>query len=384
MSTPNWSDSFMSSPLVNPSAQSPWLMAPSHYNHKRQQHEDNHDKNGAVVSRCFHSLSEKKVYELDDAFQGFPGAWCVGSSKGWLVILDESKNLHLFNPFSRASIQLPRFKRTCIYKAVVVIKKYLPDSSGEKHFSVVMIYGVLPQKLAWYVHGSQTWTDLDCAYEGYCDIISHNDHLYALSDSGSVEVWDLGEEFPKKIRVLQPSWPEWITCVGSYPIEKFCTMFYLVESMGEFLLVVRFRGNFVNRDGVPVDEADIHTDESTQPVVCPYRTLQFRVYKLDACREKWEKVDDHWGFLQKRALFLGGNESVSVSTRDFPECEEASIYFTDDNWDEMNSTDYACENYTYGGHDLGVYNLEKGVTKPVCEQCEYAGKIDPPPFWIVY
>ena len=55
---------------------------------------------------------------------------------------------------------------------------------------------------------------------------------------------------------------------------------------------------------------------------------------------------------------------------------------TDDNWHEMNS-DYVCEDYLYVGHDLGVYNMEDKVVKPICKQCEYAGRIDPPPFWIV-
>ncbi|BBG92586.1 F-box family protein with DUF295 [Prunus dulcis] len=56
---------------------------------------------------------------------------------------------------------------------------------------------------------------------------------------------------------------------------------------------------------------------------------------------------------------------MSVSTRDFPELEENSIYFTDG----------------YGGHDNGVYNIGNKVVKPFDQLDKW--KIDPPPFWIV-
>lgn len=61
---------------------------------------------------------------------------------------------------------------------------------------------------------------LDTVYIDYIYIISHKDHLYALSGIGSVEV----DDFPKKIRVLKPSFQENVTCVGSYPINKFSNL----------------------------------------------------------------------------------------------------------------------------------------------------------------
>ena len=73
----------------------PWLMLPGNV-------EDD------STIRCFFNLAENKVYKMKNAFEGFgEDAWCVGSSHGWLVILDDEAIPHLLNPFSRVRIQLP-------------------------------------------------------------------------------------------------------------------------------------------------------------------------------------------------------------------------------------------------------------------------------------
>ena len=73
----------------------PWLMLPG-------------DEKDDSTTRCFFNLAENKVYKMKNAFEGFgEDAWCVGSSHGWLVILDDEAIPHLFNPFSRVRIRLP-------------------------------------------------------------------------------------------------------------------------------------------------------------------------------------------------------------------------------------------------------------------------------------
>ncbi|KAL6189396.1 hypothetical protein ACLB2K_040785 [Fragaria x ananassa] len=75
---------------------------------------------------------------------------------------------------------------------------------------------------------------------------------------------------------------------------------------------------------------------------------------------------------------------MSVSTLVFPECQENSIYFTDDNSYEMalkhHGDDKAC------AHDHGVYNLEGKVVQPVPgNQYIDKGTIYDPlriPFWV--
>jgi hypothetical protein len=176
--------------------------------------------------------------------------------------------------------------------------------------------------------------------------------------------------------ILRPSGRSTVNVdMENFPRDKFSTQFYLVESLGDLLFVNRVFGNFVNSEGVAIDEAGLLHTEDTHPLVCPYRTKQFLVYKLDSIRNTWEKVES----LPDRAMFLGGNHSLSLSTSDLHEgCECNTIYFTDDNWDQMN------EDYLYGGHDLGQFNLASGSLQTGAQCCCLCSdRMDPPPFWII-
>jgi hypothetical protein len=82
----------VSSLPFTPQHQAAWLMLPG------DEEED------ATHSRCILNLAEKKLYKIENVFQPFLDAWCVGSSHGWLILLDEKANPHLFNPFSNARI----------------------------------------------------------------------------------------------------------------------------------------------------------------------------------------------------------------------------------------------------------------------------------------
>ena len=350
---------------------SPCLMLPS-------DQEDNSN------TRCFLSLADKKTYKINNVFHDLLDAWCVGSSQGWLVVLDNKANPHLFSPFSNDKIQLPSFPTELKPKVsdsyfvqhllkLFILKTVLLFDNQNKHI-VVVIYGN-SSRLAFCMHGDNntTWTDFGTPRSGpYCDIICYNNQLYALKDNGLVEAWNFGgsTSFPTKIMSFRP-----VIDVSNnkelFPPHKFSTQSYLVESRGQLLLVNRFIGNFVNSKGVIVDESYLLDTEDKQPLVCPYRTKVFHVYKLDFGRNRWEKVES----LGDRVIFLGGNQSVSLSIRDVQGFESNTIYYTDDNWYQMN------EDYLYGGHDCGVFNLKDGSLKTLY-QCDFE-KIDPPPFWII-
>lgn len=186
----------------------------------------------------------------------------------------------------------------------------------------------------------------------YCDIICYKTQLCALKDNGTVEVWDfdLPTLFPTNIMSFRPVIIDFDG--KEFPRDKFSTQCLLVESMGDLLLVNRFNGNFVNSEGFAVDESDLGT-EDTQPLVCPYRTKGFHVYKLVSIRNTREIVES----LGDVVIFLGGNHSMSLSIKDLQGCESNSIYYTDDNWDQMN------EDYLNGGYVCGVFNLTDGSSK---------------------
>ncbi|KAK2985315.1 hypothetical protein RJ640_024311 [Escallonia rubra] len=282
---------------------------------------------------------------------------CVGSSQGWLLLLDEEANPKLFNPFLGSRVQLPpketfpdivsvskkdesddsQFMVTYKYRnSLVTISMTVKElqqclvSKAALFKDVVIVIDGLESKLSFFKNGDDKWTELDHGgrHKPYTDIT-------------------------------------WKTSRGLYS-----SRFYLVESAGDVLLAARFVGEFVRHDGVPVCEADLLTDEDTQPLVCPYKTLWFQVYRLNIDENRWEEVADLGG----RSLFLGGNQSVSLSAEEFS-CEPNSIYFTDDYWERMN------EDYLYGGHDLGMFSLESGSITPFYP-CD-SGRIEPPPVWVV-
>ncbi|GMY26942.1 putative F-box protein At4g22660 [Fagus crenata] len=175
----SWNSATTQAPLC---PQTPWLMLPSDQEHN--------------FTTCrFFNLAENKIYKMKNVFEGLGyDVWCVGSSHGWLVILDDEANPHLFNPFSRVQIQLPLFtdelanvnnlRKSFITKAIL-----LADPSRSNDFVVVMIYDYdFASRLAFYKQGDKTWTKLVGANQDYCDIICHDNQLYALADNRSVEV----------------------------------------------------------------------------------------------------------------------------------------------------------------------------------------------------
>ncbi|KAH7521886.1 hypothetical protein FEM48_Zijuj07G0079500 [Ziziphus jujuba var. spinosa] len=298
-------------------AQTPWLMLRSHDG------EDDPD------ARCFFSISDDKFYKIN-VFEGFLDALCIGSSYGWLLVLDQNANLHVLNPFSlKFKMQLPlintlikspylkEFRKHYIFKAIL-----LSDPFRNKTFSVVMMYGPLSRRrLAFCRYGDKAWSRLGSQnrtyYNFYKDIICCNGFLYALSCSGQVEIWDFKTNFPEKI--LDVEFSRTVRRSVKEHADYLFAKYHLVESMGEVLFVLELMGE--------IDD------------FWSIGTIGFAIYKMDSCGNRWLKVEN----LSDRAIFVDRNECVLISTKDFPQVRENSIYF---------------RNYLNGGRkNIGVYNL---------------------------
>ncbi|KAJ4826958.1 hypothetical protein Tsubulata_015804 [Turnera subulata] len=277
---------------------------------------------------------DKSVHDLTNMGSVIGGdySWvCVGSSHGWLMLFYGDKaegHMFLLNPsFLTPNLSPPLFYFPSI-SGTAIKAILLSDPSIDEEFGAVAIYkhntGLRRHpnhtKIAFYKHGDDQWSDLGVA-KGliYCDIMCHNNHLYALTDCGSIEVWDLhGSDQPEKIRDIKPSATD--KMIHTYQTRKdlYSHQLYLVESSGEILLVERYRGYCVDPEG---------------------------------------------------------SHSTSLSTKDFPECKSNAIYFSDDNWDQMD------EDFLYGGHDFGVFDLKKRTKKPL-DGFKY-DRMVPPPVWVV-
>ncbi|KAA8531699.1 hypothetical protein F0562_006584 [Nyssa sinensis] len=328
-------------------------------------------------SVCLFNLEAKRVQSAKE----FINSRFVGSSHGWLGILDETADPYLFNPLSETRIQLPTketfphilgvsekrvgdsddfvvkyiYGGSCVCRLMtakelqynLVSKAILnadPSSSSSKNNYVVVVIYSPESKLAFCNQGDNAWkAELNAKYPPYGDIMCNNNQLFALSESGLIEVWDIDSTCPVKTMEIQPSFPSKMAETWRSLRDLYSSRWYLVESSGDLLLVSRHVGEFVRDDNTPVYEADLLIDED-------------------------ESLSD-------RVLFLGANHSMSLSAVDFPECKKNSIYFTDDYWERMN------EDYSYGGHDLGVFNLGDASVEPIYEFD--TRKIEPPPVWIV-
>ncbi|CAA3009150.1 Hypothetical predicted protein [Olea europaea subsp. europaea] len=353
---------------------------------------------------CLFTLTNKMQYRFDVDIEELQDCRFVGSSHGWLILLNQKADPILLNIFTGFCHQLPG-KETfphihairevenevfeIHYKSwdysvshssktlrqLSVVKAVLSEnpSSCDADCKAIIMYNVLcKSKLAFCRLGDCEWTGFDGGIESYHDIVCNNNMLYALGAGPSVEIWDLSESTPSMKMIIQVPSPRKLTESHQiYPSDLYSSQWYLAFSSGEMFLVVRYIGEFVRFDGVVVYEGDTLTDHSSQPLICPYRTVKFHVYKLDFDQKLWLPVQS----LNDYALFVGGNHTELLPVKEHPGCKGNAIYFTDDYWDRMD------EDYSYGGHDMGIFNLEDGSIEPLLDFDQE--RIEPPPFWIV-
>ncbi|XP_004507243.1 F-box/kelch-repeat protein KIB1-like [Cicer arietinum] len=318
-----------------------------------------------------------KHYEWNNIFDGHVGSWCVGSSHNFFILLDNIGCPLLLNPFTNTSINVPPFHNAFIRRAKVpsfsyyvehlkenfVSKAVLKSSPSPSQHTLAIMFSY-PRKIAFFNHNG-AWVELIDAKRNYCDIVFDNNILYALAGDGSIEGWNFSRSVPRKILdVNHPAINIDKEEEKEFSSDKFSTQLYLVVSKGEFFMVERFIGNFVNANGEVVYEGyNLSYGE-----ICPYRTKHFNVYKLDFQKKSWEKIK----CLDGQVLFVGANESTLVDASRFDDGN--LIYFSDDRWEEMNL------DYSYGGHDWGVFNLQDESVKFFAPD---VNKMDPPPIWMV-
>ncbi|CAL1411391.1 unnamed protein product [Linum trigynum] len=340
--------------------------------------------------------------------------FCVGASQGHLIFLQyfASSESPCFIPFLLNPIAgthkhpLPKidvnvFDSPCfknhagefttgmirdslVHKAVLTSDPSHCESSGR--FTVVLLGGEEGSRrisiCAPFI--DFRWSELDRADSApYRDVCCSSDgFLFALGGNYSVDVWNMrwGEDSdsPEKVTSLAMSVPD------PFPVGEtdYCvSRFYLVNADVDAvpMLVARIVVEFVDGEGNVVCDPEMEPPEegSNHPAVCPYRTVGFEVYAMDADRRNWVRAANLGGGGEKhrRALFLGGNHSVSVPAGGGIAAD--SIYCTDDYWERMD------EDYLYGGHDNGVFRLRDGVIGRLDGEFEEEDRFDPPPSWLV-
>ncbi|GFP96074.1 hypothetical protein PHJA_001751500 [Phtheirospermum japonicum] len=220
--------------------------------------------------------------------------------------------------------------------------------------------------------GDVMWADLGSELKTCYDVVccDATKTAFALGLGATVEAWDKKGPVPSRKMVIDTSCPAKLERDREiFPSDLYSSQWYLALSeFGQLFLAVRYIGEFVRPDdGKVVREGDTLTEYASEPLVCPYKTVGFYVFKYDD--GEWTEVE---GLGDEYAMFVGGNQSMMVSTG--KEVKGNAIHFTDDYWDRMN------EDYSYGGHDMGIFNMGDGRIETLlgCQE----ERIVPPPFWI--
>ncbi|KAF9626639.1 hypothetical protein IFM89_037620 [Coptis chinensis] len=185
-----------------------------------------------------------------------------GSSKGWLVQLENSPSINLINPLTSTRMQLPplttfpnvleyiperigaeysvmtvnmreeeiRFFSLAEMKHFCVKKLVLSSSPRGKNCLAMAIYGDRDE-LAWCRIGDEGWKTVEGGWCFFDDIIHFDGKFYALDYIGRVIILpdeEVGASCPKATLFASPPNPDRPDFISDY--------FYLVESSGQLLM----------------------------------------------------------------------------------------------------------------------------------------------------
>jgi hypothetical protein len=143
----------------------------------------------------------------------------------------------------------------------------------------------------------------------------------------------------------------------------FSKRYYLVESLGDLLWVRRHIANNMNDDGEFTYSYDFDA--------FPDQTVMFDVYRLDFSQNTWKCMK----CIDDQVVFLGTNQSLSLSAQHFISLKGNRIYYTDDSyWIHL-------KHRSYGGQDFGHYELGGSKFIKSLKCCDW--KILPPPIWVM-
>ena len=320
-------------------SQLPMLIVPSEYDSEKQ--------------HCLYDLTNNEIRPVD--FVCSFNKRCCGSSFGWLILLEETLDITLFNPFNGNKIHIPPitiddepdYCPLAIHKAILT-----KDPSLYPHgFTIVAIYSSY-RRLCLMEAKDKRWIYHNLnRTNGFDDINVLDDVLYVLD-------WRIGLWIAK----VENSSIYLKKVIFSIDFVEADIAYLVVSSKRELLLVSRFV--VVEREGQDPDGIMLFT-----------RTSKFIVYKVTReCEDgtmsvvEVESLDDD-------AMFIDDNQSICASTRDFPKCLPDRVYFTD------NCHHYRFP-YLHGHQDAGIYRLEdKSFDRHYI--VDSAHRNLPPPIWII-
>jgi hypothetical protein len=401
---------------------------------------DEEEKDGRCLCRFYDYVNEKVIKTNIKIPEEVNHAICIGSSHGWLAYISRLDcSVFLWNPFTTTPlISLPPIHTlssiTVIPREDVdedeILKRYEGDTLCHKWKSayesdddsfpdfgfkvewdcpdqsqsfytrsakrlilylirkivlssvptsddciIVALLGLsIHRSIAFCKPGDKSWTFVEPPLKKYFDIVDvihFNDQLfYTITPCGcTLYVYDLADlSSPKSYLIKTYFEDEHLSLLEEY-VRKSCgKRFYLVESSGELLWVCRYITNKMNNDGeIIVNSNNIESSD---------QTIMFDVYRFDFSQNTWDPIR----CIGDQVLFVGTNQSLSLSIHSFPSLKANCIYFTDDSCEIHKKYPPWCKGYV--GNDYGHYELGGGYV--FGELCRFGdGRVLPPPFWVM-
>ncbi|WOK95924.1 F-box protein [Canna indica] len=351
------------------SRQSPWLMLP-------RSKSDNQDG-----TCCFYDLANRLEFKIPLPPSTPNWRHCVGSSHGWLFIVDDLCELSMLNPLTGACFPLPsittfpdveavlepsssrilsyRFSYAPMDKydeykleEVVEYNYYERATVGWTSDSsyVVMVVHSIYEGISYARSTDTSWHPMETKTRDFEYIAFHDNLFYGISHTqhnGLLEIFEPSYNPPTMIKRITLSTPPQ-RVLSLYPECAFKR--YVANLFGELFQVDRvFCWKYMGHE---------------------YRTCAFEVYKLDNDQQTWLNVKSIGDY----SFFVGDNDVIVISAIDFPSIKGNCIYYTDD----YHAGVY-CHQET--SRDLGVFSLEDGkITSYYDKSSELTY---PAPIWTV-
>ncbi|KAE9604905.1 putative F-box domain-containing protein [Lupinus albus] len=336
--------------------------------------------------RSLYNITEGMVYHQ---FQlNLPNKRCCGSSYGWLFFVDKvtksTLELILINPFlgDSKTIKLPPINLNNddiqdmmdhygVHKAILSKDPYVSPHDYE----VVALYGSLA-KLAYYKYGDKYWSYAKKAkVKILADVIFYKDLILALDRYD----WIISFTLEPKARIQRTNCSLWyLKCntlmIRPRTIRNYACNAYLVENSNRDLLLARrfyWGESFIQAretaqqlnaariqdiaeggSGIAFLEEYKKIEENMyREEEDPKLTVNFEVYRLSFSWDGKRLIKKiRIKTLDGEILFLGDNNSISVSASKHLKLHSNSIYYTDD-------YDNYCD-LPFGSIDNGIFDVE--------------------------
>uniref|UniRef100_A0A0E0GSZ2 Uncharacterized protein n=1 Tax=Oryza nivara TaxID=4536 RepID=A0A0E0GSZ2_ORYNI len=227
-------------------------------------------------------------------------------------------------------------------------RRAIPPPVYEENYLVVLIHNPHSQ-LSFARVGDDKWTWLP-PHTHYADCIYKDGILYAVNKVGEIHAFDLSGPVVTMKTIIE--------MVPGYACDKM----YIVQAPWGDLLQVWRSYEYIEGDY----EADLH---DADPAISVENTGEIKIFVVDTVEKKRVEIEN----LDGHVLFLGHNQSLCLSTEQYPHLKENYTYFTDDN-------DLSLFGHKNNRRDIGLFDLKHNSREELVSPQLWSNF--PAPVWI--